>query len=114
MSMFLHRSDAIDYQHVHEVRAALEIDMAGSAAERATPEDITQLRELTAELGAVGAATSRARRARRRLPSRRRAGDTQRALPVLLLEAIGPVLTRDPPARTRLGHGARRRGAGAP
>lgn len=53
MGMFLHRSDAIDYRRVHEVRAALEIDMAGYAAERATPEDVARLRELNAELAAV-------------------------------------------------------------
>ncbi len=53
MGMFLHRSDAIDYARVHQVRAALEIDMAGYAAERATPEDVARLRELTDQLGAV-------------------------------------------------------------
>lgn len=53
MSMFLHRNAAIDYRRVHEVRTALEIDMAGYAAERATPADVERLQELTTALGAV-------------------------------------------------------------
>jgi GntR family transcriptional repressor for pyruvate dehydrogenase complex len=54
MTMFLHRNAGIDYRRVHEVRSALEIDMAGYAAERATLEDVRHLRELTAELSAAG------------------------------------------------------------
>jgi len=53
MGMFLHRSEAIDYRRVHEVRAALEIDMAGYAAERATPDDVARLRELHERLATL-------------------------------------------------------------
>jgi GntR family transcriptional repressor for pyruvate dehydrogenase complex len=53
MSMFLHRSSTIDYARVHEVRKALEIDMAGYAAERASPADVERLQELASGLGTV-------------------------------------------------------------
>lgn len=50
MSLFLHGNAAIDYTKVHEVRTALEIQIAGIAAERATAEDLRDLRELVHRL----------------------------------------------------------------
>jgi len=43
MSLFL-RAESLDFEKVHEVRALLEVHMAGLAAERATAADIRQLR----------------------------------------------------------------------
>jgi GntR family transcriptional repressor for pyruvate dehydrogenase complex len=42
MSLFL-RGGSIDFEKVHEVRALLEVHLAGMAAERAAPEDIAAL-----------------------------------------------------------------------
>lgn len=46
MSLFLRGNSGIDYAKVHEVRSALEIEMAGSAAQHATEDDLGQLRDL--------------------------------------------------------------------
>jgi GntR family transcriptional repressor for pyruvate dehydrogenase complex len=43
LTLMLRHSDAFDYRHVHEVRAMLEVQMAGVAAVRATADDITSL-----------------------------------------------------------------------
>jgi len=43
MSLFLLGNSGIDYGQVHEVRSALEVQMAGLAAQRATEEDISRL-----------------------------------------------------------------------
>lgn len=92
MGMFLHRSDAIDYRRVHEVRAALEIDMVGYAAERATPEDVAHLRELNDKLGTVAEADVE-RAAELDVAFHHAIGQaTGNALFPVLLEAIGPVL----------------------
>jgi GntR family transcriptional repressor for pyruvate dehydrogenase complex len=59
MSLFL-RGGAIDFEKVHEVRALLEVHIAGLAAERAGPEDVAALRlvheRMQAERGDVEAA----------------------------------------------------------
>ena len=47
LSLFL-RSGDVDFEHVHEVRRTIEVDMAGIAAKRATPADIDELREIHA------------------------------------------------------------------
>jgi len=92
MSMFLHRSSAIDYRRVHEVRSALEIDMAGYAAERATPEDVAKLRALTDELQDVrGEDDERAAQLDVAF-HRALAQATQNELFLVLLDAIGEVL----------------------
>lgn len=90
MAMFLHRSDSIDYPRVNEVRAALEIDMAGYAAERAEPADVERLTALTDELAAVDAVD---RAAELDVAFHRAiAQATQNDLFPVLLDAIGPVL----------------------
>jgi GntR family transcriptional repressor for pyruvate dehydrogenase complex len=46
MRLFLHGSGALDYGKVHEVRAMIENEVAGLAAERATDEDVERLTEI--------------------------------------------------------------------
>jgi GntR family transcriptional repressor for pyruvate dehydrogenase complex len=46
MSLFLRGSNTLDYPKVHEVRAMLEVEVAGLAAERATHEDIAAMRAI--------------------------------------------------------------------
>lgn len=92
MSMFLHRNAAIDYRRVHELRSALEIDMAGYAAERATPEDIEHLRSLNDELRTLGL-NKVERAAELDVAFHRAIGEaTQNELFPVLLDAIGDVL----------------------
>lgn len=43
MSLYLHGSSSIDYPKVHEIRAMLEVQIAGLAAERASNVEIEQL-----------------------------------------------------------------------
>jgi GntR family transcriptional regulator, transcriptional repressor for pyruvate dehydrogenase complex len=61
MALFL-RGGTIDFDKVHEVRALLEVHLAGMAAERAAPEDIDALRavhgRMEAATGDVEAAAS--------------------------------------------------------
>jgi GntR family transcriptional regulator, transcriptional repressor for pyruvate dehydrogenase complex len=45
MSLFL-RGGTLDFEKVHEVRTVLEVHLAGLAAERATDEDVAQLRAI--------------------------------------------------------------------
>src|SRR3989442_9857964 len=46
MSLFLRGSSTLDYPRVHEVRAMLEVEVAGLAADRATDEDIAGMRQI--------------------------------------------------------------------
>jgi GntR family transcriptional regulator, transcriptional repressor for pyruvate dehydrogenase complex len=50
VTLFLRGSASIDYQKVHEVRTAIEIEMAAAAASRASDEDIEILRSLLERL----------------------------------------------------------------
>src|SRR3989442_2687911 len=43
MSLFMRGSTTLDYPKVHEVRAMLEVEIAGLAAERASREDLAEL-----------------------------------------------------------------------
>ena len=45
MSLFL-RGRTLDFEKVHEVRALLEVHIAGLAADRATTADLARLREV--------------------------------------------------------------------
>src|SRR2546423_4111948 len=62
MSLFMH-GGGIEFEKVHEVRAVLEVHIAGLAAERATDDDIARLREvherMQREAGEVAAAAPR-------------------------------------------------------
>jgi GntR family transcriptional regulator, transcriptional repressor for pyruvate dehydrogenase complex len=53
MSLFLRSNTAIDYTKVHEVRSALEVRMAASAAERASDDDLRALRTLLERMTAA-------------------------------------------------------------
>jgi GntR family transcriptional repressor for pyruvate dehydrogenase complex len=44
MRLFMHGSEELTYEEVHEVRRLLEIDAAGLAAERATDDDLATLK----------------------------------------------------------------------
>lgn len=46
MRLLVRGHDGLDYGKVNEVRTAVEVQVAGLAAQRATPEDIERLREL--------------------------------------------------------------------
>ena len=47
-------SDGLDYHKVHEVRSVLEVQMAGSAAERATSEDISKMESACRQMESAG------------------------------------------------------------
>jgi GntR family transcriptional regulator, transcriptional repressor for pyruvate dehydrogenase complex len=49
MRLLVRGSDGLDYAKVHEVRTAVEVQTAGLAAERASPEDIARLSQLCEE-----------------------------------------------------------------
>lgn len=90
MSLFL-RGGSFDFEKVHEVRALLEVHIAGLAAERATDDDLARLREvhdrMEREAGDVEAA------ARDDLEFHRAiARATQNDLYLLLLDSIGSTL----------------------
>jgi GntR family transcriptional repressor for pyruvate dehydrogenase complex len=50
MSLFLRSNATIDYPKIHEVRSALEIRMAATAAERASDDDLAKLRTLQEQM----------------------------------------------------------------
>jgi len=90
MSLFL-RGRTLDFEKVHEVRALLEVHIAGLAAERATTADLARLREvherMEREAGDVESA------ARDDLEFHRTiASATQNDLYLLLLDSIGSTL----------------------
>jgi GntR family transcriptional regulator, transcriptional repressor for pyruvate dehydrogenase complex len=90
MSLFL-RAGMLDFEKVHEVRAVLEVHIAGVAAERATAADVEQLRtvheRMRSEVDDVDAA------ARDDLEFHRAiAGATQNDLYLLLMDSIGSAL----------------------
>ena len=90
MSLFL-RGGTLDFEKVHEVRAFLEVHIAGLAAERATDADLERLREvhehMSRETDDIEAA------ARDDLEFHRViAGATQNDLYLLLMDSIGSAL----------------------
>jgi len=90
MSLYL-RGGALDFEKVHEVRALLEVHIAGLAAERATEEDLERMRavheRMRRETGDVEAA------ARDDLEFHRViAKATQNDLYLLLMDSIGSTL----------------------
>ena len=89
MSLFL-RGSTLDYPKVHEVRAMLEVEMAGLAAQRATDEDIAELRGVCARMEAetdVEAASRHDVEFHRAI-----ARATHNDLHLLLLDSIGDAL----------------------
>lgn len=53
LRLYIHGSSSIDYRRMHEVRATLEVQVAGLAAERATAAEIGQLGEICDRMEAV-------------------------------------------------------------
>lgn len=53
MSLYLQTRPALDYPRVHEIRALLEVEVAGLAAQRATPSDLDALSAACAEMARV-------------------------------------------------------------
>jgi GntR family transcriptional repressor for pyruvate dehydrogenase complex len=90
MSLFLRGSSTLDYPRVHEVRAMLEVEVAGLAADRATDEDIAEMRaicELMESGGDVEAASLQDVEFHRAI-----ARGTHNELHLLLLDSIGDAL----------------------
>jgi GntR family transcriptional regulator, transcriptional repressor for pyruvate dehydrogenase complex len=54
MRLYLRGNASIDYRSVHEVRSALEIQIAGIAAERVTDENLARMAEINERLGQLG------------------------------------------------------------
>ena len=91
MRLFL-RASTLDYPRVHEVRAMLEVEIAGLAAERATDADIERMREASERMEAVedveAAALSDVEF------HRAIARATQNDLHLLLLDSVGDALVQ--------------------
>jgi GntR family transcriptional repressor for pyruvate dehydrogenase complex len=90
MSLYL-RGGTVDFEKVHEVRALLEVHIAGIAAERATTEDLARLREvhdrMLNDAGEVAAAALDDLEFHRLI-----AQSTQNDLYLLLMDSIGSSL----------------------
>ncbi len=90
MSLYL-RGGTLDFERVHEVRALLEVHIAGVAAERATESDLARLREVHERMEREHADVEAA--ARDDLEFHRAiAGATQNDLYLLLMDSIGTAL----------------------
>jgi GntR family transcriptional regulator, transcriptional repressor for pyruvate dehydrogenase complex len=90
MSLYL-RGGTLDFEKVHEVRALLEVHIAGVAAERATESDLARLREVHERMEREHADVEAA--ARDDLEFHRViAGATQNDLYLLLMDSIGTAL----------------------
>ena len=90
MSLFL-RGRTLDFEKVHEVRALLEVHIAGLAAERATEGDITRLREVHERMEREAGDVESAARDDLEL-HRAIARGTQNDLYLLLMDSIGSTL----------------------
>lgn len=62
LTLMLRSNRAFDYRHVHEVRAMLEVQMAGAAAARATQADISKMRRAAEAMEQAGTVEQAARR----------------------------------------------------
>jgi GntR family transcriptional repressor for pyruvate dehydrogenase complex len=102
LAFFLRGNDALDYEKVHEVRSVLEVQMAASAAERASAEDIAALEKACREMEQAGddveAETRHDVEFHRAL-----AHATQNELYIVLLDAIGDALVEVRRATLQLG-----------
>lgn len=103
MSLYL-RGGTLDFEKVHEVRALFEVHIAGVAAERATEEDVTRMREVHERMRRASSDVEAA--ARDDLEFHRLiARATQNDLYLLLLDSIGSTLIDI--RRENLGSGSR-------
>lgn len=91
MRLYLHGLDEIPYAKIHEVRAGIEIQMAGHAAERATDDEIAELRAMTENMRLHG--ESREEHSQLDVEFHRAiARSTHNELYLIMLDSIGPVL----------------------
>lgn len=91
MTLFLNGTQELNYLDVHEVRAVLEVHVAGVAAERATEQDIGQLEQVQRAMEAVIDDWEASAHADVEL-HRRVAKATHNELYVVMLDSIGDVL----------------------
>ena len=91
MSLFLRGREALDYRKVHEIRATLEVQMAGAAAERATNADLARLEVACERFEREISDIDRAALADIDF-HREIAACTHNELYVVLLDSIGPAL----------------------
>jgi GntR family transcriptional repressor for pyruvate dehydrogenase complex len=91
MRLYLHGHDQIPYAKIHEVRAALEIQIAGHAAQRATDEEIDELRQLTENMRRQGNDLELHSQTDVQF-HRALAQMTHNELYLIMLDSIGPVL----------------------
>jgi GntR family transcriptional regulator, transcriptional repressor for pyruvate dehydrogenase complex len=91
MSLFLRGRGLIEYAKIHEVRTTLEIRTARLAAERATDEDIRELRESCDRMEALGTDVEKASLEDVEF-HRILARATQNELFLVMLDSIGDVL----------------------
>lgn len=91
MSLYIHGSRDLDYPKVHEVRAMLEVQMAGLAAERHTEEDVERLTRACERMEAASKSVELAARADVEF-HREIAKATHNELYLVMLDAIGDAL----------------------
>ncbi len=91
MRLYLHGRDEIPYTKIHEVRAAIEIAIAGYAAERATDEELAELEKLTEQMQ-TGSASLEEHSQMDVEFHRAVARMTHNELYLIMLDSIGPVL----------------------
>jgi GntR family transcriptional repressor for pyruvate dehydrogenase complex len=90
MSLYV-RGSHVDFEQVHEVRAVLEVQIAGLAADRCTGEEVAQLREIDERMKVAGDDVEAA--ARNDLEFHRRiALATHNELYLVLMDSIGASL----------------------
>jgi GntR family transcriptional repressor for pyruvate dehydrogenase complex len=91
MSLYIQGSSNLDYPKVHEVRAMLEVQMAGLAAERRSKADIERLAEACGRMEAASKDVELAARADVEF-HREIAKATHNDLYLVMLDAIGDAL----------------------
>jgi GntR family transcriptional repressor for pyruvate dehydrogenase complex len=90
MSLYV-RGSRVDFEQVHEVRALLEVQIAGLAAVRATEEEISNLREVNERMKSTAGDFEAAARADLEF-HRLIASATRNELYLLLMDSIGTSL----------------------
>ncbi len=90
MSLFLRASSTLDYPKVHEVRSMLEVEVAGLAAQRASDEDVAEMRRIAEGMEAEADVEAAARHDVEFHRAIARA--THNELHLLLLDSIGDAL----------------------
>ncbi|HVZ15302.1 MAG TPA: FadR/GntR family transcriptional regulator [Bauldia sp.] len=91
MRLYLHGRDEIPYTKIHEVRAGIETDIAGYAAERATNEEIAELARMTEQMRSEGVSLEEHSQMDVEF-HRAVARMTHNELYLIMLDSIGPVL----------------------